>query len=100
MNFEPGEKPWVNKTLRRSGSLIPLDSLRAGFGQLGEDEAELAYAESAAAAGVIMKRLGPNLPAFLQSLESVESVDMALVSFGFTTADVERSLRAQSQNAQ
>jgi hypothetical protein len=58
---------------------------------------QLAYAESAAAAGVIMKRLGPNLPAFLQSLESVESVDMALVSFGLTTADVERSLRSAAR---
>jgi tetratricopeptide (TPR) repeat protein len=97
VNFEPGEKPWVTQTLRRSTATIPLDSLRAGFGGLGDDEAQLAYAESAAAAGVIMKRLGPNLPAFLQSLESVDSVDMGLVSFGFTTADVERSLRAETR---
>ena len=58
-------------------------------------EAQLAYAESAVAAGMIMKRLGPNLPAFLQGLESTDSVDAGLVSFGFTTADLERSLRAQ-----
>jgi tetratricopeptide (TPR) repeat protein len=97
VNFEPGEKPWVNETLRQSAATIPLDALRAGFNGLADDEVQLAYAESAAAAGVIMKRLGPNLPAFLQSLESVDSVDMGLVSFGFTTADVERSLRAQAR---
>jgi hypothetical protein len=77
--------------------MIPLESLRSGFSGLGANDVELAYAESAAAVGVIMKRLGPNLPAFLQSLESVDSVDMGLVSFGFTTADVERSLRAQAR---
>jgi hypothetical protein len=99
VNFEPGEKRWVNQALGASDSLIPLESLRNGFSGLGADEVDLAYAESAAAVGVIMKRLGPNLSAFLQSLESVDSVDMGLVSFGFTTADVERSLRAQSRNA-
>jgi hypothetical protein len=44
---------------------------------------------------VIMKRLGPNLPAFLQGLESTDSVDAGLASFGFTLADIERSIRAQ-----
>jgi hypothetical protein len=97
VNFEPGEKRWITQTLSRSSAMIPLDSLRSGFGGLGGNDVQLAYAESAAATGVIMKRLGPNLPAFLQSLESVDSIDMGLVSFGFTTADVERSLRSQSQ---
>jgi len=96
VNFEPGEKPWVTQTLSRSASVLPLESLRNGFSGLSNDDVALAYAESAAATGVIMKRLGPNLPAFLQSLESVDSVDMGLVSFGFTMADVERSIRAQA----
>ena len=55
----------------------------------------MAYAESAVAAGIIMKRLGPNLSAFLQGLESNDSVDAGLVSYGFTMADLERSIRAQ-----
>ena len=96
VNFEPGEKRWVEQTLSRAGALIPLESLRTGFEGLDTGQVELAYAESAAATGVIMKRLGPNLPAFLQSLESVDSMDMGLVSFGFTTADVERSLRSRT----
>jgi hypothetical protein len=75
--------------------MIPLDSLKSGFSGLSSAEAQVAYAESAVAAGMIMKRLGPNLPAFLQGLESTDSVDAGLVSFGFTTADLERSLRAQ-----
>ena len=95
VSFEPGEKPWVSRTLGQSSALIPLESLRSGFSGLTSDEAQLAYAESAVAAGVIIKRLGPNLPAFLQGLESADSVDTGLAPFGFTTADIERSLRAQ-----
>jgi hypothetical protein len=100
VNFEPGDKRWVSQTLNQSAAMLPLESLRNGFGGLSDDAVALAYAESAAATGVIMKRLGPNLPSFLQSLESVDSVDMGLVSFGFTTADVERSIRAQSRSGQ
>ena len=95
VSFEPGEKPWVAQTLGQASSMIPLDSLKSGFSGLSNAEAQVAYAESAVAAGMIMKRLGPNLPAFLQGLESTDSVDAGLVSFGFTTADLERSLRAQ-----
>ena len=95
VNFEPGEKRWVDQTLSRAGALDPARVTAHGIrADWTPAEVELAYAESAAATGVIMKRLGPNLPAFLQSLESVDSVDMGLVSFGFTTADVERSLRS------
>lgn len=100
VNFEPGEKRWVDHTLSQASSVIPLESLRGGFAGLDAGEVALAYAESAAATGVIMKRLGPNLSAFLQSLESVDSVDMGLVSFGFTTADVERSLRSRTGKGQ
>lgn len=95
VSFEPGEKPWVRQTLGQASALIPLDSLKAGFTGLNGAEAQVAYAESAVAAGVIMKRLGPNLPAFLQGLESTDSVDAGLASFGFTMADIERSIRAQ-----
>jgi tetratricopeptide (TPR) repeat protein len=97
VSFEPGEKPWVRQTLSESGGIIPLDSLTSGFQHLNGDEAQVAYAESAVAAGLIMKRLGPNLPAFLQGLESTDSVDAGLTSFGFTLADIERSIRAQTR---
>jgi hypothetical protein len=97
VSFEPGEKAWVQQTLGKASSLIPLDSLREGFTGLSSDQAQLAYAESAVAAGLIMKRLGPNLPAFLQGLESTDSVDAGLLSFGFGTADIERSIRAQTR---
>jgi hypothetical protein len=94
VNFEPGDKSWIEQTLGTSEQLIPLASLEHGFTGLNDEAAAVAYAESAAATRVIMKRLGPNLSAFLQSLESVDSVDRGLVSFGFTTADLERSFRA------
>jgi tetratricopeptide (TPR) repeat protein len=96
VNFEPGEKRWIEETLGTSEGLVPLASLEHGFTGLTDEAAAVAYAESAAATRVIMKRLGPNLSVFLQSLESVDSVDSALVSFGFTTADLERSIRTQT----
>jgi peptidase MA superfamily protein/tetratricopeptide repeat protein len=95
VSFEPGEKPWVRQTLGQSSTIIPLDSLKSGFTGLSSAEAQVAYAESAVAAGIIMKRLGPNLSAFLQGLESTDSVDAGLTSFGFTVADLERSIRAE-----
>jgi tetratricopeptide (TPR) repeat protein len=96
VNFEPGEKRWIEETLGTSERLVPLASLEHGFTGLNDEAAGIAYAESAAATRVIMKRLGPNLSVFLQSLESVDSVDSALVSFGFTTADLERSIRTHT----
>ena len=60
-------------------------------------DAALAYAQSAAAARVLMNRLGPNLAAFLQSLDRSQSLDAASATFGFTTADIESAVRARAR---
>ncbi len=50
------------------------------------------------AAGIVIRRLGPNLPAFLQSLGSIGTVDAGLASFGFTTADLDATIRARMRS--
>ena len=40
---------------------------------------------------------GPNLAAFLQSLDRSQSFDAALANFGFTTADIEAAVRARAR---
>jgi Tfp pilus assembly protein PilF len=96
VNFEPGDQRWVNQVLADQ-ELVPLAELEAGFTGLSSSQAVLAYAESAAAARVIMDRIGPNLPSFLASLGSAANVDAALATFGFTIADVERAIKRRSQ---
>jgi hypothetical protein len=97
VHFEGGDDRWIDEVLGGAGRLAPLSSLDGGFGRLTEDVATLAYAESAAATAVLINRLGPNLAAFLQSLGSVSSFDDAAAVFGFTTADLESSVRARSR---
>jgi len=72
--------------------------LDRGFSELDSTAAGLAYAESAVAAGVVIRRLGPNLPAFLQSLGTSGTVDEGLTSFGFTTADLDATIRARMRS--
>ncbi len=95
--FEQGDERWIDEELRAAGRLPALSSLEGGFGGLNAEDAAVAYAQSAAAARVITKRLGPNLAAFLQSLDRSQSFDAALASFGFTTADIEAAVRARAR---
>jgi len=53
-------------------------------------DAVLAYAESFVATGVLVRRLGANLPVFLQYVSNGTSIDQALLLFDITVADVER----------
>ena len=73
---------------------LPLEN---GFTGLDAATADLAYAESAAAARVVVNRLGPNLSALLQSIGSADSIDSALAVFGFTTADLDTAIRARAR---
>jgi tetratricopeptide (TPR) repeat protein len=97
VHFEEGDERWIDRELRRAARLYPLAALERGFGSLNEAGAALAYAQSAAAARVLVNRLGPNLSAFLQSLPGTASVDEALAIFGFTTADLESATRARAR---
>jgi hypothetical protein len=97
VHFEGGDDGWVDTTLARAPHTIPLAALEHGFAGLDVATADLAYAESAAAARVVVNRLGPNLSALLQGLGSAEPIDTALAVFGFTTADLDRAIRARAR---
>ena len=97
VHFDGSDQAWVDATLARATRVIPLAALEDGFTGLDAASADLAYAESAAAARVVVNRLGPNLSALLQSIGSADSVDTALAVFGFTTADLDTAIRARAR---
>jgi tetratricopeptide (TPR) repeat protein len=97
VHFESGDQAWVDAELARAPRTIPLSALEDGFTGLDAATAQLAYAESAAAARVVVNRLGPNLSAMLQSIGSTDSIDSALAVFGFTTADLDTAIRARAR---
>jgi tetratricopeptide (TPR) repeat protein len=97
VHFEGDDQAWVDAELARAARTIPLSALENGFTGLDAATADLAYAESAAAARVIVSRLGPNLSALLQSIGSTDSIDTALAVFGFTTADLDTAIRARAR---
>jgi hypothetical protein len=72
------DRRWSRRVLREATSLIALEDLEDGFGDLDGPTALLAYAESAVAAEILCERLGPNLGPFLQMLGSGHTVDQAL----------------------
>ena len=97
VHFEGGDERWIDATLARASNLLPISELENGFAGFDSAAATVAYAESAAAARVVVNRLGPNLSVFLQSLGSAGSMDAALATFGFTTADVDAAIRARAR---
>jgi hypothetical protein len=88
--FEPTDHAWLAQRLRTASEVIPLAKLEAGFGQLDGQEALLAYAESWVAARVLVERLGPNFPVFLQYVGNGTSVHDALMLFNITDEDIQR----------
>jgi tetratricopeptide (TPR) repeat protein len=98
VNLSEEDPRWADAILAASPQSIPLAALERGFSHLDSTAARLAYAEGAVAAGVVIRRLGPNLPAFLQALGTTGTVDAGLTSFGFTTADLDATIRARMRS--
>lgn len=88
--FEPVDHAWLLQQLRRAPAIVPLSRLEEGFGGLSADEAVIAYAESMVAARLLVERLGPNFPVFLQYIGNGTSVEQALLLFNLSPADIER----------
>jgi tetratricopeptide (TPR) repeat protein len=89
--LEPGQAAWLTRGLRTAPRLIPLSQLEEGFGRFDGNEALLAYAESVVAAKVLVERLGPNFPVFLQYVGNGTSVEQSLLLFNLTYADIEQA---------
>ena len=88
--LEPGDHTWLTARLRASGQMIPLARLTEAFQTLDGDEAMVAYAESYLGARVLVQKLGPNFPTFLQYVSNGTSLEQALMLFNVSAADVER----------
>lgn len=88
--FEPVDHGWLQQQLRAAGTIIPLSRLEDSFGHLDGQQAVIAYAESMVAARVLIERLGPNFPVFLQYLGNGTSMDQALLLFNLSAGDIEQ----------
>jgi tetratricopeptide (TPR) repeat protein len=94
--FEPGDHAWLMARLRGADGMIPLAQLTESFHTMDGADAAVAYAESYVGAQVLVARLGPNLPVFLQYLSNGTAIDQALLLFNISVADVERQWTRQA----
>lgn len=97
--FEPVDHAWLQQRLRAAPAIIPLSRLEESFGQLDGEEALLAYAESMVAARLLVERLGPNFPVFLQYVGNGTSVEQSLLLFNISAADIEREWTRRTRAA-
>jgi hypothetical protein len=79
--LETSDHTWIPDVLRKATKIVPLDALVHGFTGLDEEEALVAYAESAMAAEILCAKLGPNIGSFLKIIGNGGSVDQALLEF-------------------
>lgn len=94
--FEPADHRWLQQQLRAVPTRIPLARLEEGFGQFNGEEALIAYAESMVAAQVLVERLGPSFPVFLEYVGNGTSLEQALLLFKISPADIEREWTRRS----
>ncbi len=79
--LESSDRSWVPGVLHRAGTVVPLADLANGFSGLDEQQALVAYAESAVAAEILCAKLGSNIGGFLQMVGNGSAVDDALLAF-------------------
>jgi hypothetical protein len=77
--------------------MIPLARLTEAFQTMDGDDALIAYAQAYVGARVLVERLGPNLPVFLQYVSNGTAIDQALLLFNVSVADVEREWTRRSR---
>jgi tetratricopeptide (TPR) repeat protein len=94
--FEPGDHVWLTARLRAADGMIPLADLTQSFETGDGGDALVAYAESYVGARLLVQRLGPNLPVFLQYLSGGTAIDQALLLFNINVSDVEREWTRRS----
>lgn len=79
--LESSDRSWVPGVLHNANAVVPLADLATGFSGLDEQQALVAYAESAVAAEILCAKLGSNIAGFLQMVGTGRSVDDALLAF-------------------
>jgi hypothetical protein len=80
-HLESNDRSWVRHVLRNAPSVVPLERLLNGFARFDEEEALVAYAESATAAEILCSQLGTNIGAFLRMVGNGSPVDEALLEY-------------------
>ena len=80
-HLESADRSWAREVLRNATTIVPLENLTHGFGRFDEQDALVAYAESATAAEILCTQLGPNIGAFLRMVGNGSSVDDALLEY-------------------
>jgi hypothetical protein len=79
--LESTDRSWTSYVLRNATTIVPLEDLTSGFGRFDEEDALVAYAESATAAEILCTQLGPNIGPFLRMVGNGSTVDDALLEF-------------------
>jgi hypothetical protein len=87
--FDGSDAQAARARLKALGRSIPLKHLEAGFSRLSTTDAQLAYDESLLAVRVMADRPGFGWVRLLHRLADGQSFDEAIVSFGFSIADLE-----------
>jgi Peptidase MA superfamily len=80
-HLESTDRSWAAHVLRSATTIVPLEDLTNGFGRFDEQDALVAYAESATAAAILCAQLGPNIGPFLRMVGNGSSVDDALLEY-------------------
>jgi tetratricopeptide (TPR) repeat protein len=75
--LESSDRSWVTGVIHRAGTVVPLADLANGFNGLDEQQALVAYAESAVAAEILCAKLGSNIGGFLKMVGDGHAIEGA-----------------------
>ena len=79
--LESKDVSWAGNAVRNAATVVPLETLAGGFDGFDQQQAVVAYAESAIAAEILCGQLGSNIGSFLQMVGNGRSIDDALMDF-------------------
>ncbi len=98
MYFEGHDVARAERRLAAARVFVPLAALRTSFGGLDALQAHVAYEESAFATHALLERIGSSgLAALLQDLDAGQTIEQAILRFGFTFAAFESDLAARTR---
>jgi tetratricopeptide (TPR) repeat protein len=87
--FDGSDPAAARRRLKMGGRSVPLKQLEHSFSRFAAADAQVAYDESLLAVGVLFDRPGFGWIRLLHSLADGQTFEQAIVSFGFSYADLE-----------
>lgn len=88
-HFDGSDPSAARRRLQAGGRTVPLKQLERGFSRFAAADAQVAYDESVLAVGVLLDRPGFGWIRLLHRLAEGQTFEDAIVSFGFSYADLE-----------